>query len=328
VDVAVLETARGGILRSGLGFDECDVGIVLNVSADHLGLRGIHTLEQLAEVKSVIAAVVKREGSAILNADDPLVYAMRERTPGDLVLFSTSDDGESAALETHIARNGIAARVENGTFVIRRGRLRIPIADEREVPLTMGGAAKFQRGNILAAILAAYVQGVRYNDIRAGLLSFFPSPSMTPGRMNLVRIGNGRLLVDYAHNPAALAGLMDFVQNLPAVRRIGVVTAPGDRRDEDIRTVGRLAAGLDRAIVKEDDDRRGRAEGEIARLVIEGLEEGGMARDRIEVILPELDAVDRALELLGDGDLAVVLADDVPGVLEHVRARIAGNAAV
>lgn len=159
VDVAVLETARGGLLRSGLGFDEADVGVVLNVSADHLGLRGIHTLEQLAEVKSVIPAVVKREGHAVLNADDPLVYEMRVRTTGDVVLISTVPEGENEAFERHISRGGIGARIEQDTFVIRRGRLRIPVVPVRDVPLMMGGAAKFQRENILAAIATAYVQG-------------------------------------------------------------------------------------------------------------------------------------------------------------------------
>ncbi|MGI8498163.1 MAG: cyanophycin synthetase [Gemmatimonadaceae bacterium] len=319
VDVAVLETARGGILRSGLGFDECDVGVVLNVTADHLGLRGIHTIEQLAAVKSVIAAVVKREGHAILNADDPLVAPMRDRTPGDLVFFSSQPEGENALFEEHLARNGIAARIENGTFVIRRGRLRIPIAQEREVPLMMGGAARFQRANVLAAILTAYVQGVRYDDIRAGLLSFFPSPSMTPGRLNLMRVKGGRMLVDYAHNPAAIEGLLDFALTLPATERIGVITAPGDRRADDIRALGRLSARFDRAILKEDVDRRGRPDGEIAELLREGLIEGGMAADRIEIVLPEMEAVDRAIAMLSEGTLAVVLADDVTGVLERLH---------
>ncbi|MBA2688253.1 MAG: cyanophycin synthetase, partial [Gemmatimonadaceae bacterium] len=238
VDIAVLETARGGILRAGLGFEEADVAVVLNVTADHLGLRGIHTVEQLADVKSVVPAVVKRAGHAILNADDPLVYAMRDRTPGDIVLFSVKPEGESEEFEMHLSRNGIGARIENDLFVIRRGRLKIPIAPVRDVPLMLGGAARFQRENILAAIATAYVQGMRYDDIRAGLLSFFPSPSLTPGRLNLMRVDKGRVLVDYAHNAAAIAGLMDFVRNLDATRRIGVITAPGDRRDEDLRNVG------------------------------------------------------------------------------------------
>jgi len=320
VDVAVLETARGGILRAGLGFDECDVGIVLNVSADHLGLGGINTLEQLAEVKSVIAAVVKREGHAVLNADDALVLAMRERSPGDVVLVSTSPD-KNPAVEDHLARSGIAVLVERDTFVIRRGRLRIPISGAHEVPLMMGGAARFQRGNILSAIAAAYVQGIRYDDIRAGLLSFFPSPALTPGRLNLLRVGRGRILVDYAHNAPAVGGLMELVLGIGAARRIGVITAPGDRRDEDIRELGRLAAGLDHVIIKEDADLRGREPGEIAGLVRDGLVAGGLSENAIEVVADELDAVDRAVALLDDRDIVVMLADDVPAVLEHLRGR-------
>ncbi len=318
VDIAVLETARGGILRAGLGFDEADVGIVLNVTADHLGLRGINTVEQLADVKGVIPAVVKREGHAILNADDPLVYAMRDRTPGDLVLFSTKPEGESPEFELHLSRNGIGARIEKDTFVIRRGKLRIPIASVRDVPLMMGGAAKFQRENILAAILAAYVQGMRYDDIRAGLLSFFPSPSLTPGRLNLMRFRNGRVLVDYAHNPAAIAGLMEFVQGLDASHRIGIITAPGDRRDEDLRNVGRLSAKLDRVILREDKYRRGRALGETARFIREGLIEGGMREDQIEEVFNEEEALGKALAAMQDNDLVFVLADDVPAVLQQV----------
>ncbi|MFN2399175.1 MAG: cyanophycin synthetase [Gemmatimonadaceae bacterium] len=328
VDVAVLETARGGILRAGLGFDEADVGVVLNVSADHLGLRGIHTLEQLADVKGVIASVVKRDGHVILNADDPLVAAMRERSSGDVVFFSMMREGENPLFEEHISHNGIGARLEGETFVIRRGRLRIPIAGEREVPLMMGGAARFQRGNILAAIAAAYVQRVRYDDIHAGLLSFFPSPSMTPGRMNLLRVGGARVLVDYAHNQAAVQGLMEFALMLPANRRIGAITAPGDRRDEDIRDLGRLTASLDHAVLKEDPDRRGRRDGEIAALIREGLIEGGMADDHIETVLKEMDAVKHVLEILRDGDLAIVLADDVAGVLALLAPRSSGRATI
>src|SRR5689334_14019751 len=294
VDIAVLETARGGILRAGLGFDEADVGVVLNVSADHLGLRGINTIEQLADVKSVVPAVTKREGHAVLNADDPLVYAMRERTGADIVLFSTREYGDNELVADHISRGGIAAVVEQGQFVIRRGRLRIPIAAEHDVPLTLGGAARFQRENVLAAMAAAYVQGMRYDDIRAGLLSFFPSPSTTPGRMNIIRVrGGGRVLVDYAHNAAAIAGLVDFVFNTPALKRYCVLTVPGDRRDDDIRGAGRLCARFDRVIIKEDIDRRGRAPGEIAALLSEGLVAGGLEPDRIEVRYEEGEAVRR-----------------------------------
>ncbi len=317
VDVAVLETARGGLLRSGLGFEECDVGIVLNVSADHLGLGGINTLEQLADVKGVVPAVVRRRGHAVLNADDPLVLAMSERTRGDVVLFST-EGRWNPAIARHIEEGGTAAAVEDGTFVIRRGRLCIPIAAAGDVPLTLGGAARFQYGNILAAVSAAYVQGMRYEDIRSGLLSFFPSPALTPGRLNLLRIGRGKVLVDYAHNPAAVDGLIDLVRRMPARRRIGVIAAPGDRRDEDLRDVGRRCAGLDFVILKEDENLRGRQRGEIVRVIEEGLAEVGITSDRIETVLSEPEAVARAVAEMGEQDLVVVLADDVAAVLEQL----------
>jgi cyanophycin synthetase len=321
IDVAVLETARGGILRSGLGFDEADVGVVLNVTADHLGLRGIHTLEQLAEVKSVVPAVVKREGHAVLNADDPLVYAMREKTGGDVVLFSVHAPGENARVDEHVSRGGIAANIEDGQFIIRRGRLRIPIATEREVPLMLGGAARFQRQNVLAAIASAYVQGMRYDDIRAGLLSFFPSPSLTPGRLNLIRLQSGaRAMVDYAHNAAAIEGLLDFVGRLPARRRVGVITVPGDRRDEDIRRAGELCAVFDDVIIKEDSDLRGRAPGDVARLIEEGLVAGGLRRDHIRVIADAHAAIEAGLHEVGQDDLLVVLAEKVPQTLAAIRA--------
>jgi len=320
VDLAVLETARGGLLRSGLGFTECDVGIVLNVAADHLGLGGINTIAQLAEVKSVIPAVVKRRGYAVLNADDPLVYGMAERTRGDVVLFSVEAGRTNPHLERHVEDGGTAATIEdNDTFVIRRGRLCIPIASACDVPLTLGGAARFQYGNILAAIAAAYVQGMRYEDIRSGLLSFFPSPTLTPGRLNLLHVGGGQVLVDYAHNPAAVEGLMDLVRRMPARRRIGVVTAPGDRRDEDLRAVGQRCAGLDYVILKEDDNLRGRSRGEVADVIGEGLADAGISRDRVTTVYSEREAVERALEQMGEKDLVVVLVDDVSGVLEQIR---------
>ena len=325
VEVAVLETARGGILRAGLGFDECDVGIVLNVTGDHLGLHGIDTVEQLAEVKSVIPAVVKRRGYAVLNADDPLVYAMGERTRGDIVLFTTAPDGGNPLVEEHVRAGGIAACIERGDFVLRRGRLSIPIAPVRDVPLTMEGLARFQYGNVLAAIAATYVQGMRYEDIRAALLSFFPSPALTPGRLNLVRVRHGWVLVDYAHNPVAVGGLMELARQLEAGRRIGVLAAPGDRRDEDIRAVGRACAGLDLAILKEDTNLRGRSPGEAARLLAAGLAEGGMAPERIETVYAESEALARALSVMGDRDLVVVLAERVPAVLELVRSRGSGE---
>jgi cyanophycin synthetase len=255
------------------------------------------------------------------------------------VLFSTAPAGTNPLVEDHLARGGIVVRVEPAAaaattggapapapadgaemLVVRRGKLRIPIATVTEVPLLVGGAARFQLGNVLPAIATAYVQGMRYDDIRAGLLSFFPSPALTPGRLNLMRVRRGRVLVDYAHNPAAVAGLMDMVQRLPARRRLAVVAVPGDRRDEDAHEVGRLAASLDQVIVKEDDDLRDRPPGEMAGIIVDGLVAGGMARDRVEIVRSERAAVERLLALLDEHDIGVVLADDVPEVLRIVGA--------
>jgi cyanophycin synthetase len=174
---------------------------------------------------------------------------------------------------------------------------------------------------------AAYVQGMRYDDIRAGLLSFFPSQATTPGRMNLIRVlGGGRVLVDYAHNAAAIAGLVEFVMRTPAARRYCVLTVPGDRRDEDIRGMGRLCARYDRMILKEDTDRRGRAPGEISGLLSEGLVQAGFDPANIEVLYREGEAVNRGLDLLGEDDLLVVHADKVPATLKIVRARTVAGA--
>jgi cyanophycin synthetase len=319
VDVAVLETARGGIIRAGLGFEECDVGVVLNIASDHLGLHGVQTLEQLAEVKSVIPAVVKRRGFAVLNADDPLVYRMGERTRGDIVLFSVGAERPNPLVEAHVEGGGTAVVIRNGTFVIQRGRLSIPVAQTREVPLTLEGAARFQCGNVLAAIGAAYVQGMQYEEIRAGLVTFVPSPALTPGRMNLVRVGHGRVLVDYAHNTAAVQALLDTVMRLDARRRIGVIAAPGDRRDDDVRAIGRLFARLDHIVLKEDADRRGRARGEVPRLLKEGLRSAGMPAHAIEFVPAEPDALARGLSIMRERDLVVITAVDVAAVLGQLR---------
>jgi cyanophycin synthetase len=284
-----------------------------------LGIGGINTIEQLADVKSVVPRVVKRRGHAVLNADDPLVYAMAERTRGDVVLFSAKPGRSNPLVEQHVEEGGTAATIEDDeTFVIRRGRLCIPIACARDVPLTLGGAARFQFGNILAAVAAAYVQGMRYEDIRSGLLSFFPSPTLTPGRLNLLRVRDGQVLVDYAHNPAAVEGLMDLVRRMPARRRIGVITAPGDRRDEDLRAVGHRCAGLDYVILKEDENLRGRSQGEVARVIGEGLAEAGITPQQVTTVYSEREAVERAVELMNHQDLVVVLVDDVPAVLEQL----------
>jgi len=293
---------------------------VLNVAADHLGLRGVHTVEQLAEVKAVIARAVAADGVCVLNADDPLTLAMRTRTRGRIALFSLCPPGDNPAFDAHVAAGGLAAGVEDGRIVVRERGACTVVAAVAEVPLTLGGSARFQVQNVLAATLAAYAHGIPLDAVRTGLRDFASSPTLTPGRMNLLRVGRAHVIVDYAHNPPAIAALLDVVHRFDARCRIGVVAVPGDRRDEDIRAVGRLCAAFDAVVLKEDDDTRGRAPGAISRLLHDGLREGGLADDAVTYVRAEPAAVHHALERLGGGDLLVVLADDVPAVLAQVEA--------
>ena len=328
VEVAVLETARGGILKSGLGYDACDVGVVMNVSPDHLGMRGIDTVEQLAEVKAVIPATVKPGGHTVLNADDPLVLAMRDGTQGEIVLFSLLGEAGNPHLARHLAAGGTAVTVEDDgggreTIVIRAGAERIPVAWSDDVPLTLGGAARFQVQNVMAAVAAAHAQGLGIDEIRGGLATFLPSGATTPGRMNVLRTARGRIIVDYAHNPAAVQALAELARGMKARRSIGVVTMPGDRRDEDLRELGRAAAGFDYVIAKEHPDYlRGRQAGGVARLIGEGVEAGGRSPDEWETVLSEPEAVDRALALMQDGDLVLIVADDTAGVLAQLQPHV------
>jgi cyanophycin synthetase len=325
VDVAVLETARGGILRAGLGYTECDVAVVLNVTADHLGMRGIDTVEQLAEVKAVVPSVVRRDGYAVLNADDPLVAAMRDRTPGQVLFFSLAPPGTNALVESWLVTGGTVARIE-GTgeaseeLVIQRGAERLLLGRVADVPLSFGGHARFQIGNLLAAALAAFALGVPLDTIRHGLMTFAPSASRTPGRLNVIETARGRVMLDYAHNAAAIAGLLDFVRRMPATRRMALLGVPGDRRDEDLREVGRLCAGLDLAIFKEHAHyRRGRPPGETARIMAEGALSAGMPPDRVWSFDDEEAAVAATLDVMQGGDVVALIADDAFAVREQLR---------
>lgn len=316
VEIAVLETARGGLLRSGMGFNECDVGMVLNVAADHLGIGGINTVEDLAHLKSVVVETASRDGYAILNADDPLVAAMARRTKAQVAYFSM--DPANELVKSHIEQGGLAAVYENGYLSILKGDWVLRIEQATEIPLTMGGRAPFQIANALTASLAAFTQGVEIEDIRTALRTFEASASRTPGRMNLFNVGSFHALVDYAHNPASYEALAGFVKNWPG-RRIGVVGGPGDRRDEDFMTLGRLSADMfDELIVKEDDDTRGRARGNAADLIVAGIRELN-PDSRYEVILDETKAINIALDEAPEDSLVVILPESVTRALQLIE---------
>jgi cyanophycin synthetase len=209
VDMAVLECARGGILRAGLGFHNCDIGIVTNIAADHLGLQGIDTIEQLAKVKAVVVESVFPEGHAILNADDDLVYGMRENLQCKVALFSM--DENNPRIVEHCKKGGYAAVYENGNITIMKGTWKIRVDKVTNVPMTFSGRAEFNIANCLPVVLAAFIRNFKIEDIRSALQTFIPSPAQTPGRMNLFTFRNFSVMVDYAHNTAGLAAIGKFL---------------------------------------------------------------------------------------------------------------------
>jgi cyanophycin synthetase len=326
VDAAVLETARGGILREGIGFDRCDVGAVLNISNDHLGLYGIDTVEQLAEVKSLVVEIVRDDGTSVLNADDPLVVGMAQRAKGRIVYWSMYGDQESnAVLKTHIEQDGTAVVLQPGMhgemIAIYDAGQYIPLLWTHLIPATLEGRARHNVANALAATAIAYARGVSIENIKQGLRTFSPTFYQSPGRLNVFDEHPFRVIVDYGHNPAAFAAMREMLQSMRPNhnRLIGVVGAPGDRRDEDICQAGTTMAGMfDCMIVKEDDDLRGRAAGEVAGMLQESAQAAGMPAERITTILNEQEAVRYALDQGQPKDLIVIFADNVTAVWKEV----------
>jgi cyanophycin synthetase len=316
VEVAVLETARGGILRSGLAFNQCDVGVVLNVAADHLGIGDIDSIEQMAKVKSVVAEVVSAKGYAVLNADDPLVSSMAPQVKGKIAYFSMNPD--NPIIKDHVRRGGMAAVYENGYLSILEGEWTLRVEEAVNIPVTMGGMAPFMIANALAACLATFVQGVDIEIIRQGVRTFKPSVAQTPGRMNLFDLGHHHALIDYAHNPAGYEAVGGFVRNWKG-EKVGVVGGPGDRRDDDLMSLGKLSAGIfDRIIVKEDEDTRGRDRGAVADLILRGIsEENPLLRP--EVILDETEALEKALATVAEGGLVVIFPESVGKAIELIK---------
>jgi len=319
VDAAVFETARGGILREGLGFDRCDVAVVTNIGVgDHLGLNYINTVEDLSVVKRVIVQNVKPGGMAVLNAADPLVLKMAEACPASVTLFAR--DARLAALVAHRVRGERVVTLDNSDIVCveRETVARMPLSD---IPLTLGGAIGFQIENVLAAVGAAWGLGIGFDDIRAVLASFVGEVGVTPGRFNLLNFHGAMVIADYGHNPDAMVALAEAVDRIATGKRVVVISGAGDRRDEDIRRQTEILGHyFDEVILYQDACQRGRETGEVIRLLRAGLEGASRAR-HVEAIDGEFVAIDRGLERLAAGDLCLILIDQVQEALAHLRAR-------
>ena len=318
VDFAVLECARGGILKSGLAFNQCDVAIITNVAADHIGLGGINNVEQMARVKSVVAETVRREGFVILNADDDLVYQMRKDLECRIALFSM--DENNPRIRTHSEDGGLAAVYENGYISILKGAWKIRVMHAREIPLTFEAKAVHNISNCLPAVLAAYIfRDISMEDIRSALESFEPSPTQTPGRLNFFHFKHFTFLADFAHNPHGLKLLCNFVNKLDYPHKIGIISGTGDRRDEDIRELGEISAQyFDEIIIRCDKNLRGRTPDEIINLLKEGIEKVNPSVPTI-IIPNEDEALEYAYANTLKGSLVTIMCDVVARALDKIR---------
>lgn len=316
VDAAVFETARGGVLREGLGFDRCNVAVVTNIGmGDHLGLNFITTVEDLAVVKRVIVHNVAPTGTAVLNANDPMVAKMAEVCPGSVTFFAR--DPHQPVLATHRAKGLRVLYVDGSAIVAAEGKRthRIELAD---IPLTRNGTIGFQVENAMAAIGAAWGLGLDWNVVHAGLKTFVSDAQSAPGRFNLFSYRGATIIADYGHNPDAIQALVTAIDSMPSKRRSVVISAAGDRRDIDIRRQTEiLGDAFDTVVLYEDQCQRGREDGEVIKLLREGLTHAKRA-SKIEEIRGEFLAIDTALAELSEGDLCLILIDQVDEALAYI----------
>ena len=321
VDAAVLETARGGMLREGLAFDRSDVAVVTNVGqGDHLGLNYITTVEDLAVHKRVIVQNISAQGTAVLNAADPIVAAMAAHCRSGKVTFF-AQDRHHPVMATHLAQGKRAVYVDRGDLVAAQGSTewRMPLA---RIPLTLGGSIGFQVENVMASVAAAWALALDWRLIEQGLAGFDNDRNNAQGRFNLFRFRGATVIADYGHNPDAMQALVQAVQAMPAQRRSVVISGAGDRRDEDIREQTRILGDVfDHVVLFEDACQRGREDGEVITLLRQGLGQAGRAR-QVEEIRGEFKAIDVGLDALGEGDLCLILVDQVEEAMAHIQARV------
>jgi cyanophycin synthetase len=317
VEFAVLETARGGILRSGLGFSRCDIGIITNIQEDHLGISDIHDLHDLAKVKSVVVRSVKKGGWAVLNAEDKHCVDIAKDLDCKVAYFSMNEHCD--VIVNHCRKGGIAAIYENGFITIKKGDWKMRVERASVIPLTMGGKAKFMIANVLAATLASYLWGFKTEDIKSPLETFIPSAAQTPGRMNIFTFKNFKVMIDFAHNPSGYLGIEDFLQSVNSNHKIGIIAGVGDRRDSDIIECAAIAARMfDHIIIRQEKHLRGRTEEEIINLILQGIKSQNK-EVTYEIISKETDAIKHAISIAREGTFITALSDVITNAIEVVQ---------
>lgn len=321
VQVAVLETARGGILRAGLGYDYADIAVITNVSTDHLGQYGVETLEDVAHVKSLVAEAVKPHSYVVLNADDPNVAAMAKRTCGRVILFSMEKD--NIHVRKHLGVGGTAVLVMRGMIVLCQGSESTRICAVKQIPVTWDGIAKHNIQNVLAAVAAGWALGLSASTIRNSLQGFSSDACHNRGRLNLYEINGVKVFIDYGHNAAGIQEVAKTLSQIKCNSLVGCITVPGDRPDKLIREVGKVAARrFSRLIIREDADLRGRKPGEIAGILSEEAIRCGLDKSKITIVLPELEAFCRGLDTCRPGDIFVMFYEHLEPIEEEINRRL------
>lgn len=317
VEFAVLETARGGILRSGLGFSQCDIGVLTNIEEDHLGLNDIHNLKDLTRVKRVVLDSVKKSGWSILNADSEYSMKIINDLDSQVAIFSMNEN--NPYIQKFAKEGKITCIYEEGFVTIKKGDWKIRIGKAKDFPITMEGKAKFMIENVLAASLACYLYGFGIEDISNSLRTFIPSAQLTPGRLNVFKFKNFKVLIDFAHNPSGYKAIEDYLKNVESTKKIGIISGVGDRRDNDIKECGKIAGRMfDHIIIRNEKHLRGRTEDEINGLIIEGMQSSGRSVS-YEIIPKEIDALKHAMGMAEEGTFITALSDVISNAIELVQ---------
>jgi len=318
IDAAVLETARGGIVKKGLGYDLADIGVVTNLSEDHLGIDGINTLEELAFVKSLVIEAIKPDGYAVINADDRFAKYFMDRAKSEMILFSK--DKQNPIIQDHINQGKRAVLLEGeDIFIVRKG-VKIQLANVKDIPITFEGMLECNIENSLAGVCALFGLDVPFETIKSGLITFMPDTSLNPGRFNVFDMGEFKVMLDYGHNPAGFEEVIKFVKKLNAKRYIGIIGMPGDRQDSSINSAAKICAeAFDRLYIKEDADLRGRGSGEVAGIFYDAIIKCVVPKENVEVIYSEGKALEKAILDAQPGDFIVMFYEDFEASLKIVK---------
>lgn len=320
IDAAVLETARGGMIRSGLAYDLADVGVITNITDDHLGIDGINTIEDLAHVKALVAEAVKSDGYAVLNADDEVSMKIIDCLKSNLILFSKNK--ENKYLRKNIAKGGYGVYCDDGCICVEKGREIYRVVTVDDVGITMKGKLIYNVENAMAACSALVGLGISYNIIAAGLSTFYCNEEYNPGRFNMYNINGTTVILDYGHNIEGYKAVLQGIKSMNFNRRIGIIGVPGDRLDNNIHDVGKVSGNyFDYIYIKEDEDRRGRRKGEVAEIIQKGVLDSGFNKKNTEVILNEKEAFLKALDNSRQGDLIIIFFEKYEPLLEIVKSK-------